>query len=97
MIESPKPVVAVCAVRTGAGKSQTSRRIVRLLRDRGLRVAVVRHPMPYGDLEELLPIIYTPTVGQACVDSSRIYERPRGVYISAAQHRGRLSQPPRGD
>jgi predicted GTPase len=50
MLECPKPVVAVCAVRTGAGKSQTSRRIVRLLRDAGLRVAVVRHPMPYGDL-----------------------------------------------
>jgi predicted GTPase len=50
MIESPKPVVAVCAVRTGAGKSQTSRRIVGLLRSSGLRVAVVRHPMPYGDL-----------------------------------------------
>jgi predicted GTPase len=50
MLESPKPVVAVCAVRTGAGKSQTSRRIVRLLRAAGLRVAVVRHPMPYGDL-----------------------------------------------
>jgi predicted GTPase len=50
MLESPKPVVAVCAVRTGAGKSQTSRRIVRLLRDAGLRVAVIRHPMPYGDL-----------------------------------------------
>jgi len=50
MLESPKPVVAVCAVRTGAGKSQTSRRIVQILRGRGLRVAVVRHPMPYGDL-----------------------------------------------
>jgi predicted GTPase len=50
MLESPKPVVAVCAVRTGAGKSQTSRRIVQLLRDRGVRVVVVRHPMPYGDL-----------------------------------------------
>ena len=50
MLESPKPVVAVCAVRTGAGKSQTSRRIVQLLRHAGLRVVVVRHPMPYGDL-----------------------------------------------
>ncbi|MBI3047644.1 MAG: GTPase [Acidobacteria bacterium] len=50
MLESPVPVVAVCAVRTGAGKSQTSRAIVRLLRERDLRVAVVRHPMPYGDL-----------------------------------------------
>ena len=43
-------------------------------------------------LEEMLPIIYTPTVGQACVDWSRIYERPRGVYISAAQHRGRVAE-----
>ena len=50
MLQSPKPVVAVCAVRTGAGKSQVSRRIVQLLRSNGLRVAVVRHPMPYGDL-----------------------------------------------
>jgi predicted GTPase len=50
MLRSPKPVVAVCAVRTGAGKSQVSRRIVQLLRGSGLRVAVVRHPMPYGDL-----------------------------------------------
>lgn len=50
MLESRTPVIAVCAVRTGAGKSQTTRRIAVLLRDRGLRVAVVRHPMPYGDL-----------------------------------------------
>lgn len=50
MLQSAKPVVAVCAVRTGAGKSQTSRRIVQLLRQSGLRVVVVRHPMPYGDL-----------------------------------------------
>jgi predicted GTPase len=50
MLESAKPVVSVCAVRTGAGKSQTSRRVVQLLRHAGLRVAVVRHPMPYGDL-----------------------------------------------
>jgi predicted GTPase len=50
MLDSPRPVVAVCAVRTGAGKSQTTRRIVRLLGERGLRAAVVRHPMPYGDL-----------------------------------------------
>jgi predicted GTPase len=51
MIESSKPVVAVCAVRTGAGKSQTSRRVGRILLDSGLRVALVRHPMPYGALE----------------------------------------------
>lgn len=45
------PVVAVSAVRTGAGKSQTSRRVVELLTERGLKVVVVRHPMPYGELE----------------------------------------------
>jgi predicted GTPase len=45
-----KPVVAVCAVRTGSGKSQTTRRVAKLLRDDGKRVAVLRHPMPYGDL-----------------------------------------------
>lgn len=50
MLRSRKPVISICAVRTGAGKSQTTRRIARLLRDRGLRVGIVRHPMPYGDL-----------------------------------------------
>ncbi|MGH7555714.1 MAG: cyclic 2,3-diphosphoglycerate synthase [Longimicrobiales bacterium] len=49
-LRSARPVVAVCASRTGAGKSQTSRAIVRILRDYGLRVAILRHPMPYGDL-----------------------------------------------
>src|SRR5436190_203642 len=50
MLTSEKPVVAVCAVRTGSGKSQTTRHIAGLLRDSGKRVAVLRHPMPYGDL-----------------------------------------------
>lgn len=50
MLVSRLPVVAVCASRTGAGKSQTSRAVVRRLREAGLRVAVLRHPMPYGDL-----------------------------------------------
>jgi predicted GTPase len=53
MLESSRPVVAVCAARTGAGKSQTSRRVGRLLRDAGLRVALIRHPMPYHDLEAM--------------------------------------------
>jgi predicted GTPase len=53
MLESSKPVVAVTAVRTGSGKSQTSRKIGRILIDAGLRVALVRHPMPYGDLEAM--------------------------------------------
>jgi predicted GTPase len=50
MLRSTKPVVAVTAVRTGVGKSQTTRYLSRLLRDDGLRVVAVRHPMPYGDL-----------------------------------------------
>ena len=49
-IKSTKPVIAVGAVRTGSGKSQTSRRIVEILMARGLKVVAVRHPMPYGDL-----------------------------------------------
>ena len=50
-LRSARPVVAVCAVRTGCGKSQTTRRVAGILAGHGLRVAVVRHPMPYGDLE----------------------------------------------
>ncbi len=50
MLVSTRPVVAVVAARTGCGKSQTSRRVAQLLREAGLRVALVRHPMPYGDL-----------------------------------------------
>ncbi len=50
-LSSSKPVIAVTAVRTGAGKSPVSRWLSRRLRERGLRVAVIRHPMPYGDLE----------------------------------------------
>ena len=52
MLSSSKPVVAVCAVRTGSGKSQTTRYVAGLLRGAGRRVAVLRHPMPYGDLEK---------------------------------------------
>jgi predicted GTPase len=50
MLKSSKPVVAVTAVRTGAGKSQTTRRICDFLKEKGKKVVVVRHPMPYGDL-----------------------------------------------
>ena len=51
MIKSTKPVIAVGATRTGCGKSQTSRRIVEVLMEHGLKVIAIRHPMPYGDLE----------------------------------------------
>src|ERR671936_1132190 len=50
MLQSSKPVVAIGAVRTGSGKSQTTRHVAALLRESGKRVAVLRHPMPYGDL-----------------------------------------------
>ncbi len=50
MIPSSKPVIAVCATRTGCGKSQTSRKVVSLLREKGLSTIAIRHPMPYGDL-----------------------------------------------
>ena len=50
MLTSTRPVVAICAVRTGSGKSQTTRHVAGLLRAAGKRVAVLRHPMPYGDL-----------------------------------------------
>lgn len=52
MLKSTKPVIAVCAVRTGSGKSQTTRRIAAILRQAGLTVAAIRHPMPYGNLEK---------------------------------------------
>ncbi len=49
-VESSKPVISICAVRTGCGKSQTTRRVSKILRDAGKKVAAIRHPMPYGDL-----------------------------------------------
>jgi predicted GTPase len=50
MIPSQKPVISVCAVRTGCGKSQTSRRVIEILMEKGLKVVAIRHPMPYGNL-----------------------------------------------
>lgn len=52
MLKSDKKVIAICAVRTGAGKSQVSRKVFRFLKNKGIKVAAVRHPMPYGDLEK---------------------------------------------
>ncbi len=52
MLEAKVPVVSICAVRTGSGKSQTSRRVTGILREQGFKVVVIRHPMPYGDLTE---------------------------------------------
>jgi predicted GTPase len=52
MLKAEVPVVSVCAVRTGSGKSQTSRQVAKILKNMGLDVAAVRHPMPYGDLRK---------------------------------------------
>lgn len=52
MLTSKKPVIAVCAVRTGCGKSQTSRKIATILKQMGKKTVIIRHPMPYGDLEK---------------------------------------------
>ncbi len=51
-VKSTKPVIAVCAVRTGCGKSQTSRKVVEILKSKGKKVVAIRHPMPYGNLAE---------------------------------------------
>lgn len=50
MVKSTKPVISICAVRTGCGKSQTTRRVAELLKEQGKKVVAIRHPMPYGDL-----------------------------------------------
>ncbi|MGC8586014.1 MAG: cyclic 2,3-diphosphoglycerate synthase [Candidatus Micrarchaeia archaeon] len=52
MLKSSKPVIAVCAVRTGSGKSQTTRYIAKILKKMGKKVAIIRHPMPYGNLKD---------------------------------------------
>ncbi len=52
MLKAKVPVVSVCAVRTGCGKSQTSRKVAKILREMGYKVVVIRHPMPYGDLRK---------------------------------------------
>jgi predicted GTPase len=80
MLQSTKPVVAVCATRTGCGKSQTTRAIGRLLVGAGLRVALVRHPMPYGDLEKMrvqrFASIDDIDASQPTVEEREEYEEP---------------------
>jgi predicted GTPase len=80
MIESPAPVVAVCSVRTGSGKSQTSLTIGRTLLDAGLRVGLIRHPMPYGDLEAMrvqrFETIAEIDASDPTIEEREEYERP---------------------
>ena len=80
MLRSRKPVVAVTAVRTGCGKSQTTRRIGEILVGAGLSVALVRHPMPYGDLEAMrvqrFATLADIDASHPTVEEREEYERP---------------------
>jgi predicted GTPase len=89
LVASNRPVVAVCAARTGSGKSQTSRRVASALRDLGYRVAAVRHPMPYGDLQRQVVqrfATYEDLERQECTIEEREEYEPhldRGVLVFA--------------
>lgn len=68
MLQAKVPVIAVSAVRTGCGKSQTTRWLSKLLRQKGLKVAVIRHPMPYGDLEKQIIQRFASKIDLAAAD-----------------------------
>lgn len=80
MVPLTKPVVAVCATRTGCGKSQTSRHVARLLRAAGLHVVLVRHPMPYGDLcamrVQRFATVYDIDASHPTIEEREEYETP---------------------
>jgi predicted GTPase len=96
MLQAAKPVVAVCAVRTGSGKSQTSRRVGRILLDAGLRVVLVRHPMPYGDLEQMrvqrFAMLADVDAAQPTVEEREEYETPvrTGMVVYAGVDYGEI-------
>ena len=96
MIKSNKPVVAVCAVRTGCGKSQTTREVARLLQSKGRKVAAVRHPMPYGDLAKQAVqrfAAYTDLDTHGCTIEEREEYEPfidMGVIVFAGVDYGRI-------
>ena len=96
MLRSSRPVVAVCAVRTGCGKSQTSRRVGRILMDHGLKVVLVRHPMPYGDLEAMqVQRFATPAdidASHPTIEEREEYEAPvrAGMVVYAGVDYGRI-------
>ena len=96
MVESGKPVVAVCATRTGAGKSQTSRAVGRALLDAGLRVGLIRHPMPYGDLEAMraqrFETIEDIDASDPTIEEREEYERPveEGMVVYAGVDYGEI-------
>ena len=95
-LQAHKPVVSVCAVRTGAGKSQTTRRVSDILRGLGYRVAAVRHPMPYGDLARQAAqrfASYEDLEAADCTIEEREEYEPhlaRGVLVFAGVDYGRI-------
>jgi len=96
MLKSKKPVVSICAVRTGSGKSQTSRTVCKILQDRGYRVVAVRHPMPYGDLKEQICERFATFQDldkyQCTIEEREEYEEyvARGMVIYAGVDYGRI-------
>jgi predicted GTPase len=96
MLESEQPVIAVCAVRTGAGKSQTSRKIGRILLDASLRVALLRHPMPYHDLDRIAVQRFASIAeideSNPTVEEREEYERPveMGLIVYAGVDYGEI-------
>jgi predicted GTPase len=89
MLEASLPVVAVTAVRTGCGKSPTSRKVATLLKDAGLRVGLIRHPMPYGDLEaqrvQRFATVADIDAASPTIEEREEYEEPvaRGITVYA--------------
>jgi predicted GTPase len=92
--------VAVCAVRTGSGKSQTSRALGRILLEAGLRVALIRHPMPYGELERMRVQRFTSLdeidASDPTIEEREEYERPveMGLIVYAGVDYGAIVGPP---
>jgi predicted GTPase len=96
MLPTARPVVSVCAARTGSGKSQTSRAIAGILRDAGLRVALVRHPMPYHDLARIgvqrFASVADIDASNPTVEEREEYERPveLGIVVYAGVDYGAI-------
>jgi len=96
MLRSRRPVIAICATRTGCGKSQTSRHVGRLLLDAGLRVTLVRHPMPYGNLTAMAVQRFATQAdidaANPTVEEREEYEEPvrRGMVVFAGVDYGAI-------
>ncbi|MCE5258694.1 MAG: cyclic 2,3-diphosphoglycerate synthase [Chloroflexi bacterium] len=96
MLQAHIPVISVCAVRTGSGKSQTTRRVVDILKAAGKRVVVIRHPMPYGDLaaqaSQRFAVMADLDLNQCTIEEREEYEPhlERGVIVYAGVDYGRI-------